>query len=222
MFAKGLISDYVKAMSNDVDVLEIPMSFTVCYIPLYSIRYYWVQGDYSRIWEKYLQAAIYYPFFKLPTVINWRIATDGGAADNIPLYPLLKKNKPMPENEELDLIFVLHFDARYDYRTEFKTDIPVLDLDLGICNDFNKAHYDYSRETIIDRIKKSEEYGDMICTRLFSTDHTREEYQKIINEIFLEEHTQRQQNFSIDRLFSFANILGKACRIDKWCVKKLY
>lgn len=223
VFAKGLLADYINAVSGDNDNLEIPTCFTVCYIPLYSVRYYWIQGNYSRIWERYLKAAVNYPFLKfLPSVVEGRFAIDGGSADNIPLYPLLKRSRPFPEEEELDLVFVLHFDARYDYRKDFKTDVPVVDLDLSICNGFSKAHYDYSRNTISKRIELSYEYGEKIASRLFSEDHTKEEFQKIANEIFVEEHTLRQQNFSLDRLVSFLNVAGKALRNDTRCVKKLY
>lgn len=223
VFAKGLLADYINAVSGDNDNLEIPTCFTVCYIPLYSVRYYWIQGNYSRIWERYLKAAVNYPFLKfLPSVIEGRFAIDGGSADNIPLYPLLKRSRPLPEEEELDLVFVLHFDARYDYRKDFKTDVPIVDLDLSICNGFSKAHYDYSRNTISKRIELSYEYGEKIASRMFSEDHTKEEFQKIANEIFVEEHTLRQQNFSLDRLVSFLNVAGKALRNDTRCVKKLY
>ena len=192
VFAKGLLADYINAVSGDNDNLEIPTCFTVCYIPLYSVRYYWIQGNYSRIWERYLKAAVNYPFLKfLPSVIEGRFAIDGGSADNIPLYPLLKRSRPLPEEEELDLVFVLHFDARYDY-------------------------------TISKRIELSYEYGEKIASRMFSEDHTKEEFQKIANEIFVEEHTLRQQNFSLDRLVSFLNVAGKALRNDTRCVKKLY
>lgn len=223
VFAKGLLADYINTLTNDIDNLSIPMSFPVCYIPPFSVKYFWIYGNYSRIWERYIKAAINYPFLKLiPSFLNGRFAIDGGAADNIPLYPLLKQSRPLPHNEELDLIFVLHFDARYDYRQNFPTDIPIIDLDLSYCNNFSKAHYDYSRNTITERINKSYEYGDKIVSRLLSGDCSKKQLKQSINEIFLEEHTLRQQNFSIDRLFSFLNVAGKTLRNDTHCIKKLY
>ncbi|MCI9407092.1 MAG: hypothetical protein HFK06_01920 [Clostridia bacterium] len=223
MFAKGLLSDYIDAMCNDCDNLEIPLCFPVCHIPLFSVRYYWIYRNYSRIWKKYLKAAINYPFLKLiPSFVDGRLAIDGGAADNIPLYPLLKNSRPLADGEELDLVFVLHFDARYDYRREFKTDVPVIDLDLSYCNDFSKAHYDYSKSTTSERIEKACLYGEKILSRIFAGECTKESIQKAINDIFLEEHTLRQQNFSIDRLLSFLNVAGKALRNDAYCVRKLY
>lgn len=223
VFAKGLLSNYVDTITHSQDKLEIPLCFTVCYVPLFSIRYYWIYGKYNRTWLKHFKAAINYPFLKIfPSFLHGRFALDGGAADNIPLYPLLKKNKPVPDEGDADLIFVLHFDARYDHRRDFKTDVPVLDLDLSYCNGFKKAHYDYSSETVAERIKLGFEYGEKICKRLFAGDCSKESLKRSIDEIFLEEHTLRQQNFSIDRLLSFLNVAGKTLRNDAHCIKKLY
>lgn len=219
VFAKGLLDNYIETMVEGDDKLEIPLCFPVCYVPFWSVRYYWLKGGYNRLWKKYLVAAINYPFLKiLPSFVDGRLAIDGGAIDNIPLFPLFQASR----EKEVDLILALHFDARFDYRREFKTDIPVLDLDLSFCNGFEKAHYDYSSQTIARRIGKAYEYGEKICSRLFSGNCTREHFKKAIDEIFLEEHTPRQQNFSLDRMLSFLNVVGKAFRNDSHCIKKLF
>lgn len=223
VFAKGLLADCINNLTSDFDKLSIPICFPVCYIPLFSVKYFWLYGNYSRIWERYLKAAVNYPFLKLlPSFLNGRLAIDGGAADNIPVYPLLKQSRPLLNKEELDLIFILHFDARYDYRQNFSTTIPIIDLDLSYCNNFSKTHYDYSSKTITERINKSYEYGNKIVSRILSGDCSEQRIKQKINEIFLEEHTLRQQNFSIDRMFSFLNIAGKTLRNDAHCIKKLY
>lgn len=223
VFAKGLLNNCIDTMTEDDDFLDIPMCFPVTYIPLWNIKYHWIKDEYNRKWNKYMIAATNYPFLKiLPSYIDGRLAIDGGAVDNIPLFPLLHPAPGMPQEPDFDLIFILHFDARYDYRSEFKTDIPILDVDLSICNDFEKSHYDYSTETIAKRVDKGYEYAVKILTRLFSGDESREFFQNEINKIFLEEHTDRQQNFSLDRMFSFLNYMGKVFRLDNHCQKKLY
>ena len=223
VFAKGLLEKYIDAITEDDDSLEIPLCFPVCYIPVASVKYNWIKGKYNRQWKKYLAAAINYPFLKIiPSFVDGRLAIDGGAIDNIPLYPILRNVPDMPHEEDLDLIFVLHFDARYDHRKEFKSDIPIIDLDLSYSNNFAKAHYDYSTATITDRIEKAFTYGKNIAKRLFSGDNSREYFKKVIEEIRLEELEQRQKNFSLDRMFSFLNVLGKAFRSEKHCMKKLY
>lgn len=223
VFAKNMLGKCLDALMDVGDELEIPTCFPVCYIPVLSTRYYFIKGKYNRVWRKYVAAATNFPFLRLiPSFLHGRIALDGGAVDNIPLYPLMKNKRPVYEDGELDLIIVLHFDARYDYRTEFSTDIPVLELDLSACNDFQKAHYDFSHDEIVHRLKTSYEYGDKLCSRLFGGECTKEELQKTIDEIFLEEHAARQKSFSSDRLVTFLNVIGKALRRDTHCMKKLF
>lgn len=223
VFAKGLLKDYIDSMVDNDDILEIPLCFPVCYIPLWTVKYYWINGEYNRQWKKYLIAATNYPFLKIiPSFVDGRLAIDGGAIDNIPLFPLFHSSRPMPKDENIDLIFVLHFDARYDYRREFNTDTPILELDLSYSNGFEKSHYDYSAKTISEKIDKAYAYGEKIASRLFSGDESKEHFKKIIDEIFLEEHAARQQNFSLDRMFSFLNSAGKIFRNDKHCINKLY
>lgn len=223
VFAKGILPKYLNAIMDVEDDLAIPLCFPVCYIPLYSVRYYWIYGKCNSLWSRYFKAAINYPFLHLfPSFLNGRFAIDGGAADNIPLFPLLQRERPVCSTEKLDLIMVLHFDARYDYHRQFVTDTPVLDIDLSICNDFSKAHYNLSSEVMGERIDKSYEYGEKIFSRLFAGDGSRTYLQKIVDEIFLEEHALRQRNLSLDRFFSYLNQLGAALRNDARCTKKLF
>lgn len=223
VFAKGLLSKYLDALMDNNDVLTIPLCFPVCYIPLFSVRYYWICGKYNSLWKKYFNAATNYPFLHiLPNVLEGRFAIDGGAVDNIPLFALLQKERPVLPQRKLDLILVLHFDARYNYRREFDTDIPVLDLDLSYCNTFQKNHYDYSSESITKRIEKSYDYGERIFSRLFAGDCTKQAFQNTINEIFLEEYALRQRNLSLDHFFSCLNSFGKLLRNHAQCTKRLF
>lgn len=213
---KKLLKREINAFLSPCDYLEIPLVFPVCLMPLYNVNYYWLKGGYIPLWKKYISAAINYPFLCIfPSVINRRFAIDGGAADNIPIYPVLKKGAEfLGPGEKLDLIIALHFDARFDYRKEFKTDVPVLDLDLGICNGFKKYHYDFSAAYIGEMISKAETYGDAVCKKLFGGSCSREEIKRGINEIFVAEHAARQGNVSMDRLVSMLNAFGKAFRSD--------
>lgn len=223
VFFKRLIYREVRAFIDCNDEVHIPIAFPVCYIPLYNVKYYWLKGKYNPIWFRYICAAINYPFLHIfPTLLNGRFAIDGGAADNIPLFPLLKCGNQFIEDEEFDLVIVMHFDARYDYRRDFTTDVPILEVDLAISNEFKKNHYDFSSEFVDEMITKGEEYGDKIFNRLFGGDCSREHFQKVVNEIFLEEHAVRQKNLSLDRLLTILNTVGKALRKDSDCNKHLF
>ncbi len=224
VFFKRLLWKLIGEFCALEDRVEIPLAFPVCRIPFFSLRYYWLFGKYNPRWQKYLRAAINFPFLCIfPSVLERRFAIDGGAGDNIPIYPVLKKGKGyLPAGEDFDLLIVLHFDARYDYRREFTTDIPVLDLDLGICNGFKKNHYDFSKAYIEEMLARAEEYGEKICEFLFAGECSREELRERVDKIFLEEHTVRQKNVSVDRLISILNYLGKAFRNDSNCHKNLF
>ena len=224
VFFKKLMYREVRSFVDCNDEMKIPLAFPVCYMPIYNVKYYWLKGQYNPIWFRYICAAINYPFLHVfPTLLNGRFAIDGGAADNIPLFPLLTHGKDFLEDgQDFDLVIVMHFDARYDYRIDFTTDVPVLELDLAVCNQFKKNHYDFSSEFVDEMITKAEEYGDKVFDRLFSSDCSKESLQKVINEIFLEEHAIRQKNMSLDRLVTILNKVGKTLREDSTCNKNLF
>lgn len=224
VFLRGLMRKTLDQFGDLEDELTIPVVFPVCRVPLFSVRYFWIANRFNPCWARYLRAAMNFPFLCIfPELLERRFAIDGGAADNIPLFPLLKQEKHLfPEGEGFDLILILHFDARYDYRKEFTTDIPILDLDLGICNGFKKNHYDFSAEYVNEMISCAESYGAGICEELFSGQCSKEELQRKVNTIFLREHMARQKNLSADHFISILNTIGKVLRSDGSCNKFLY
>ena len=128
----------------------------------------------------------------------------------------------MADNEKFDLIFVLHFDSRYDYRKIFTTDIPVFDADITICNGFKKSHLDFSAEYVDEMIRCGEGYGEKIAKRLFLGDVSHEGLIQSVNGIFMDEHAVRQRHISIDRLVTSLNVVGRALRSDSDCIKRLF
>lgn len=224
VFAKNLLAKATANVLTLGDELKIPICFPVCYIPIYSVRYYWLYGGYNPFWKKYVCAATNYPFLRIiPSVLHGRFAIDGGAVDNIPLYPLLRrKNTVLEESENFDIILVLHFDARFDYRKEFTTDVPIVDLDVTYANSFSKKHYNFSREYITEIIRSGEEYGQKISEKLFTGDCSHDGLKRKADEIFMQEHEIRQRHPSVDGWFTVINAAGKALRRDADCMKKLF
>ncbi|MBO7214511.1 MAG: patatin-like phospholipase family protein [Clostridia bacterium] len=220
---KGMLVKLIDYYVGPEDVLEIPMCFPVCYFPILSTRYYWIKDEYNPAWKKYIQGATNFPGLYLkPLFKHGRYMLDGGASDNIPIYPLINYPKLYKE-EPLDLIIALHFDARYDNRRYFNDSVPILDLDVTIANDFRKDHFNFSAEYANEMLERGEEYGEQICKKLFTGDCSREGLKKKIGDIFLEEHDRREQNSSVDALFSMINILGRTFRSKSSdCFKKLY
>ncbi len=224
VFFKRLLERELEGFVSRRDELTIPLAFPVCYVPLFSVKYYWLYGNYAPAWRPYVRAATHYPFLRLlPARLNGRLAIDGGAADNIPLYPILRQGTELlPEDEKFDLIFILHFDSRYDYRKIFTTDIPIFDADITIANGFKKSHLDFSEEYVDEMIRCGEEYGEKIAQRLFLGDVSHEGLVQSVNSIFMDEHAVRQRHTSIDGLVTTLNIVGRALRSDSDCIKRLF
>lgn len=221
---KQLMSRAMNSFFLLEDELKIPVCFPVASVPLLKTTYYWLCGQFNPFWKPYIKAASSFPLVcGMPKVIDKHLALDGGAVDNIPLYPVLKcQNEFLAPRQRLDLAIVLHFHPRYDYRKEFRTDIPVLDIDVSLHNDFKKRHFDFSREYVREMICSAEEYGKKICKRLFDGSKSRSSLMKKIDAVFLEEHKERQWHESVDGGLTVFNTLGKALRRDSECNKKLY
>ena len=220
---KGLLTKTLDGFMRPSDALQIPVCFPVCYIPLYYTRYYWLKETYNPVWKRYVKGATYFPGLHVaPMFQKGRMVLDGGAVDNIPIYPLVHFQRAFDKEQPLDLIIALHFDARYDNRRYFTGNTPILDLDISICNEFKKNHFDFSSEYVGEMLEKAEEYGEHICEKLFSTDCLADSLKKAIDKIFLEEHEQRERNSSADGLVSALNVLGRTFRSKTDCYKKLF
>lgn len=226
LFIKVFANKYMQKVSDcfidKKDCLQIPLCFPISFLPFLNVNYYWMYGDVNYMWKKYILAGAQFPFFKIfPSKIEKRLAIDGGASDNIPIFPLLqKKSRPYIDNE-LDLIIVLHFDSKFDYRKDFDVDIPILELDLTISNKFKGNHFDFSTEYVNEMIEKGYEYGVKISERIFRNCKGKEEIQKEINDIFIEERSLRLKNISADRLVSILNSTTKIIKKNN-CIKYIF
>lgn len=219
-----LLPRAVDEIMTPADKLEIPFAFSVCYVPVCTVKYYWLLGEFNPAWKKFVCAALTFPFLCVtPRFLNGKLAVDGGMADNIPLYPMLRCGPQfLAPGEKLDLVLVLHFDAHYDFRAEFVSDTPIVDLDLAICNRFKKNHYDFSRQYVEEMLASAEEYGERICKKLIDEPRDKKEITAAAERIFLDEYAARRRNVSADRLLSLFNHLGKALRSEASCNKILF
>lgn len=215
VFAKKLIRNLCDYFVDKKDFLDIPLCFPVSFLPFFSVEYYWIFGEINYMWKKYVLAGVNFPFLKIfPSKVGKRLAIDGEASDNIPIFPLVQEKSRPYTNGDLDLIIVLHFDSRFDYRKEFDLEVPVLEIDLTICNDFKHDNLNFSSEFVTEMIEKGYEYGMKICERVFNAENIQEE----INDIFIEERPKRLKNISADRLISILNNIAKIVRKDD-CIK---
>ena len=222
-FLRNLFTQSLDEFISLGDKLSVPVCFPVCYVPLLATRYYWLNGEYNSLWKKYVKAATNFPMLRIiPIFQKGRLAFDGGAVDNIPIYPLVRHAHVFSGAEKLDLIIALHFDSHYDCRKDFAGDVPILDIDVSICNSFKKNHFDFSASYVEEMLESAQTYAEGICSTLFTGDCSRAGLKKKIDEIFLHEHEKRQRNSSADRLITILNVIGKKFRFNSDCYKKLF
>ena len=213
MFGK-MLDGKIDLLMDENDELAMPVYFNVCYLPL-KVQYVKLEGKYRDGWRKLMRAGMGFPVLTgAPVRFNRRLAMDGGAIDNIPLFPLLAK-------ERLDLIIVLHFDAYYNPSKEFSQSVlRVLDFDLSYNNRFVKESYDLRQSSIRKMLDSGYEYGKYVCKQLFKDgkDCAEDVYRNGL-EVMKEEKTFREHSPTVDALFSLLNKVGKIFRNYAVCVK---
>ena len=65
VFTEKLFSEALNSFISLGDELSIPLCFPVCYVPLLTTKYYWLQGEYNPGWKKYIEAATNFPLLHL-------------------------------------------------------------------------------------------------------------------------------------------------------------
>lgn len=208
----------IEELIRDEEQLRIPLYMSMTAIPIFNARYYKFEHKISQCYKKHVKAAVCYPFLGgFPAIIDGKIAFDGGATDNIPLFPIL--NDPIIKNT-LDLIMVLHFDSHYNRHKYFKNEqTNILDIDVSYDNNFEKRHFDFSQENIYKMFNSGLRYGDKICKFLFLEEQEKLMFEKI-KEIEKIEKEKREKSFSIDTLLQFTNFLGRIFRQSNRCIYK--
>ncbi len=210
----NLLNNKLDLLMDKDDKLLFPVYLNICYLPL-RVQYIKLEGQYSDGWRKLMRAGLGFPVLTgFPTRFNNKFTLDGGAVDNIPLFPLLS-------NEQLDLIIVMHFDAYYNPQKEFQESVlRVLDFDLSINNRFVKESYDLRKVSIQKMLNSGYEYGKNVCKKLFASGTScAEDIYKNGIEIMSQEKEFREHSPTVDVLFSALNKVGKLFRNDAKCVK---
>lgn len=154
-----------------------------------------------------MEGSIGFPFVTgLPVLHKKGLYIDGGFVDNIPINPLLK--------ESLDLIFVLHFDNKFNIYIEDNNDVVIINLVLSTYSDFKIKSFDYSKVYIEQLINDGYRYSNAILAKLLkhqNIDDLREEAIRIVKA----ENKIRQNRNTLDSMLTKMNRLFKKRRNEK-------
>lgn len=212
---KGYIKKRLKEVVKEDDKLYIPFYTTINYLPFIG-RYYLLKGDYSKKWVKFFNSAIGFPIVTGPPRFykGW-ITIDGGAFDNIPIYPLMEKH-------DLDLIICVHFDSQYVLKSKWRNSKTiVIDLDASLNNDLRKHSFNFTHEVLDRMLKAGYEYGENLFKFLFKDGYDNiEGIRKNAEEVHNNEFEARMKDGTIDRLVTILNGLSQVFRSKK-CIKNL-
>ncbi len=158
-YLKELMAEFIRTD----DMLRIPVYAPICYVlPFIRMEYCKLYGEYIKTWSKFILGATSYPFISGGIhFFRGQITFDGGAMDNIPVFPLIEFERP-------DLILILHFESGYRPRRKYLlSGIPVFDFDISIADKFRKHSFDFHSDTLQARLKHGYEYGGELINNLF-------------------------------------------------------
>lgn len=159
-FLKDLLNEFV----DPADVLRVPVYAPICYVlPLIRMEYCRMFGRYVKSWSRFILGAVSYPFISGGIhFFRGQITFDGGAMDNIPVFPLLEFEKP-------DIILILHFESGYRPRRKYLlSGIPILDFDISVSDRYRRHSFDFHSDTLRARIERGYEYGSDLLGKLFN------------------------------------------------------
>jgi len=116
-------------------------------------------SKYSTI----LRASVAMPFYNPSVKINGNTYYDGAMIDNIPVYPLIRRN--------LDYIICVYFDT-YTYRFESKAfDSKVIQITFPNEN-FIKQSLIFTKDNIDHMIEKGYDHTNFLLNEVMGNDHT--------------------------------------------------
>ncbi len=159
---KHFLRDVIDMLVKEDDVLNVPIYAPVVYLPFIHMEYCKLSGKYIKKWKSFIKGAVSYPVLTGLNFFRGQLTFDGGAMDNIPVFPLLK-------HENVDVILILHFEAGWRPRRKYLlAGIPVLDYDISISDGIYRKHsFDFYSDTLKSRIETGYRYGKEICGKLF-------------------------------------------------------
>lgn len=212
---KGLIKSHLKKLMEEGDYIHTPLIISSLQIfPWWKFRYIEYTKSYEPHWKKIMNGAIGFPILTgMPKIHKGKIYLDGGIVDNIPYQPLI--------THDLDIILVLHFDAKFKVDLRKVQGKVFIDLDISSrVIDGNKKSFNFSKANITKMKQIGYQYGIEILDRLLQHDNL-EDLRVEAAHIREEERLLRQRKKTLDTWPTRLNRLFKKSRFKKDIIKSI-
>lgn len=199
----GAFGKIVDAVISDSDFLAIPLMINLCQFPKIQELYLELSGQYKQFWKSAVKGSISFPVVsKKPTRFFKKYYMDGGFLDNIPLGPAL--------NTDVDMIIVLHCDARYlpieksYYRNKIILDVDVSAKSTGILKTF-----DIKSNSLNKMVDEGEVYGEELGSFVFPCGERHDFYsvRERTYEFLKRDYKNRKNKQSLDTIGTVINEL---------------
>ncbi|MFA6867268.1 MAG: Mbeg1-like protein [Clostridia bacterium] len=198
---------------------NIPVYSPLATLPFFTYKYYKFSGHYidkEKKINKFATTTLNFPLFTgLPGFFDGRLSTDGGYRDNIPLKPLIEQH-----SDELDVIFVLHFDPHYRPSIKWKDKkTKIIDISLG--SELYNISFDFDTRTINSLLEKGEAYGALFFDRLLVDGYDAQSMYDNFLKMEEQKYLNRARLKSIHRIVSVLNIVFNTICKDKLRIKEI-
>jgi len=212
---KQFINKQVDLLIGQRPTFDIPLYANICLFPILDTRYYKFFGKFTknRKIKNFFKASVGFPVLTgFPKFFRGRLAADGGFGDNIPVYPLVTQHM-----DELDYIFILHFDHKYRINLDWEVKYPnkLISIYLADHSPMELMSFDFDTRTLNELLDQGEKAGNRFLDQI--TNHKKDYsnlYEKYVEYI---KDLEKNRKYELDRLPSICNFFTQPLR-RKNCV----
>lgn len=163
-FANRVRNNLYNDIFNEIEgEMKIPVYVTATAIPSYTCHYFCLNSMPREDLKVAMNSSMSFPFINGPIRFVHKVFTDGGASDNVPVYPLTYF-------DNLDMIIILHCYPKYYPPIELYQKMPntiIVDCDVTACLGKNISTYSFTKDSFNLMITKATESGKEFADKVF-------------------------------------------------------
>lgn len=212
---KRFINKQIDLLIGQRPIFSVPSYTNICLFPIVDTRYYQFFGKFtkSRKIKNFFKSAVGFPVLTgFPKLFRGRLAADGGFGDNIPVYPLVTHHI-----DELDYIFILHFDHKYRIKLDWEVQYPkkFINIYLADFSPIELKSFDFDTRTLNAYLDQGEKAGHLFLKQIMNDKNKHEDLYD--NAMKYMSELQKHRKYELDRLPSICNFFTQPLR-KKNCV----